>query len=1066
MSLVDTDARDARGAALAGKNLNGFAFVLVSLPRPDTAHLEVHFRNANWLATLFSSTAPATSRFPVRGGVRVRAGEAAGEVQVIELLARVAGSVPISSAGLAAAETLTIARSGGSVQAALPAGATLPDVVSAVGAVLGAAGMRALALDGRLAVASDQAFGFTVTSDRPVRADGRSTGFGTTAISPPPDVLVLVVRPVGDYSTYTLATGPGVAGFDPVFDEIGFKFRPACFSTDCAPGWTPAAPPVSDPPIDYLAKDFDSFRHAVMSWVQARVPGWTPTSEADLSQMLLSQMSASADELSDYQDRVMNEAYLATARRRVSLARHARLMDYHVHQGNQASTWLAVELIPDAEILPGDLPTLEVWAGRDQLDDSAVVFRGEPPHPHHLLGTIRLYTWSGAVPALLAGATAADLAMPSREEAELVRELIVSGAVERLLVQERREPLSGNPAGADPAKRQLLRLEPASAEARQDPFTGDWLVSVAWREEDRLRHDHCFAVETGGGFFDDVSTFHGNLVEVRHGRLRTITFRPPGARIVPPAELHMEETTAGADGRPRWGTIARLPPDAPLLYRDTPPASEVPPRSTLAVAEVGGEAWDEVISLVFSDAADRDFAVETDELGRSQIRFGNGVQGQNVPAGASVRVEYQTGAGADGNVGRDRIRRFARGQNPKLAAVWNPFDVTSGRAPEAREQVLRNVPEVYRVRQLRAITLADYVQRAEEVPGVARAAARVRLDRQLADRSPHRRPARHRRPAAGAAGGRRPPPRAGAPHRRGHRDPRAEPRRAAHPPCRMRRPRSLARRRAVDPRAGALRRLHARRAARLLPPRPVDVRADAGREPDPRARRAGAGHRLRTLDPTRALGRADAGRERPGRGRGRARSSACTTTRTIWSEGRSSSTCREDGADAGRRVHPSARLPEAARQPAGAPADRVPDRELLGLSRAPDAPARRLAAARDMDAPRAGRPWHRAARVRRGPRRHPDLLPGALRQRGVPAHGELARAASPSSCGSSATGSRPGSAAAPRSRSSCDRATRSPCRPASRSKSSSKASTSRRCSRRRPSWSPTPSWAGFSCTGR
>ena len=40
----------------------------------------------------------------------------------------------------------------------------------------------------------------------------------------------------------------------------------------------------------------------------------------------------------------MNEAYLATARKRVSLARHARLMDYHIHQGNQASTWLAIEI--------------------------------------------------------------------------------------------------------------------------------------------------------------------------------------------------------------------------------------------------------------------------------------------------------------------------------------------------------------------------------------------------------------------------------------------------------------------------------------------------------------------------------------------------------------------------------------------------------------------------------------------------------------------------------------------------------------------------------------------------
>lgn len=729
MSFTDTEARDARASALAARNLNGFDFVLVSLPpeaRPPAAHLDVHFLNSARLSTLLASAAPAKTLFPVRGGHRVRAGQAAGEVQVTGVFVQVAGRLPIARAGLGASERLAVETAGTTVEAELPAGATLDEVVATLNGTL-RAGTRALALDRRLVIASDRTFDLTVNSNRRARGDGRSTGFETTPVSPPPDVLVMVVGPVGDYSTYTLATGAAVPGFDPVFDETGFKFRPGCFSTDCAPSWTPAPVPVSDPPIDYLAKDFDSFRHVVMSWMQARVPGWTPTSEADLSQVLLSAISAVADEISDYQDRVVNEAYVATARSRVSLARHARLMDYHVHQGNQASTWMAIELTAGAEVQPGgvggDPAVIEVWAGHERLDDAAVVFRAGTPHLHHLLGAMGLYTWSGAVPGLAAGATAADLGMPSQSAAEQVRELIATGAVEQLLVQEHRDPLSGNPAGADPEKRQLLRLEPDAAEARRDPLTGDWHVSVAWREEDRLRQDYCFAVETQGGFFDDVSRFHGNLVEVRQGRLREFTFRPPGARIVPPDEHHLEETTAGADGRPRWGTLARLPADAPLLYGDTAPGSEVAPASTLEVAEVGGERWSEVISLVFSDPADRHFAVETDELGRSVIRFGNGLHGQNLHPDASVRCSYQSGSGPDGNVGRDRIRRFDRVLNPKVVSVWNPFDVTSGRAPEPREQILRNVPEVYRARQLRAVTLGDYVRRAEEVPGVARAAA-------------------------------------------------------------------------------------------------------------------------------------------------------------------------------------------------------------------------------------------------------------------------------------------------------------------------------------------------------
>ena len=79
-------------------------------------------------------------------------------------------------------------------------------------------------------------------------------------------------------------------------------------------------------------------------------PDWEPTSEADLDQVLLDLFAAAADELSDYQDRVMNEAYVTTARKRVSIARHARLMDYHIHQGNQASTWMAF-MLDDNKVL-------------------------------------------------------------------------------------------------------------------------------------------------------------------------------------------------------------------------------------------------------------------------------------------------------------------------------------------------------------------------------------------------------------------------------------------------------------------------------------------------------------------------------------------------------------------------------------------------------------------------------------------------------------------------------------------------------------------------------------------
>ena len=47
--------------------------------------------------------------------------------------------------------------------------------------------------------------------------------------------LALRVEPVGDYSTYTLELVWDASRIDPFFSTLGFKFRPGCFTNDCAP---------------------------------------------------------------------------------------------------------------------------------------------------------------------------------------------------------------------------------------------------------------------------------------------------------------------------------------------------------------------------------------------------------------------------------------------------------------------------------------------------------------------------------------------------------------------------------------------------------------------------------------------------------------------------------------------------------------------------------------------------------------------------------------------------------------------------------------------------------------
>ena len=94
------------------------------------------------------------------------------------------------------------------------------------------------------------------------------------------NILTLVVTPIGDYSIYELKIIYQNIDSHPVFSKINFKFRPGCFNFDCKPDLI-NIPPDPDPVIDYLAKDYDSFKHTMITSMMQRVPGWNSTSEAD-----------------------------------------------------------------------------------------------------------------------------------------------------------------------------------------------------------------------------------------------------------------------------------------------------------------------------------------------------------------------------------------------------------------------------------------------------------------------------------------------------------------------------------------------------------------------------------------------------------------------------------------------------------------------------------------------------------------------------------------------------------------------------------------------------------------
>lgn len=94
--------------------------------------------------------------------------------------------------------------------------------------------------------------------------------------------------------------------------------------------------------IDYLSRDYDSFRQAVVDLIPLKIPEWTDRSEADFGIALVEMFAYMADILSYYQDRIANEAFLHSAQERRSVIEHLRLIGYEMAPAAAAAGKLSV----------------------------------------------------------------------------------------------------------------------------------------------------------------------------------------------------------------------------------------------------------------------------------------------------------------------------------------------------------------------------------------------------------------------------------------------------------------------------------------------------------------------------------------------------------------------------------------------------------------------------------------------------------------------------------------------------------------------------------------------------
>ncbi|MET7330958.1 putative baseplate assembly protein [Nonomuraea sp. NPDC005650] len=396
------------------------------------------------------------------------------------------------------------------------------------------------------------------------------------------DELVVHLDRLGDRSPYEVAL-TGAGDLDPRYARAAFTFTGDCGEeSDC--GATDSCPPGEEDRavIDYLAKDYASFRRLILDRLALTSPSWTDRQIPDLGVTLVELLAYVGDQLSYRQDAVATEAYLNTARLRTSVRRHLRLVDYRLHDGCNARTWVHLEVEEPGVLYAGAyrfvtaVPALD---GRPMVSEGELRRRApgggyqvyEPVLEHDVpvspaRNRIRLWTWGGEECCLPRGATTATLVDDWCDGERLLG--LCPGDV--VIFEEVRGPLTGVPGDADVTHRQAVRL--TEVEELEDPVYDQPLLRVSWACADALTFDLCLA-SVGGEeccLFEDVSVARGNVVLVDHGATETGRLSVPDGE---PGPVRCEGL-----GRPGRDPVrVRFEPELPLapLTRRAPyPAPE------------------------------------------------------------------------------------------------------------------------------------------------------------------------------------------------------------------------------------------------------------------------------------------------------------------------------------------------------------------------------------------------------------------------------------------------------------------------------------------------------------
>src|SRR6266516_3262978 len=592
------------------------------------------------------------------------------------------------------------------------------------------------------------------------------------------DHMIVTVDKAGDFSTYTLRVVEvdhyqngipvyrDMTGFDKRYARLDFSFKAGCASDlDCKTDDVCPPTPLVEPEINYLAKDYASFRQVILDRLALTLPGWQERHVPDIGITLVEILAYVGDYLSYYQDAVATEAYLETARQRISVRRHARLVDYTLHEGCNARAWLFVQTSEDQtptstlQLYPSDLYFItgssdDVAASGTMLTTNAI--RNLPADSYEAFevlqqdeqqqlafykahNEIHFYTWGDQNCCLPKGATSATI--------EDVEPRLKAG--DYLLFEEVMGAKTGVPEDADKTRRHIVRLT-NNAEEATDALYNKVVLEIEWSVEDALPFPFCISAIGRAPEcqqLENISVARGNILLVDHG----LTIQPDE----PLDSVQEGESTAYCEspGHPSDVEVSALPyrtqlKHSPLTYSEQLPTSIVPaarlltqdirnalPEITLSSTIAGANpaqpwTWLPQADLLESNGEDRHFVVEINNDGYAQLRFGDDELGRAPQVGEKLTAHYRIGNGPIGNVGAETITRVVLRNNITLSGIVftprNPLPAQGGTAQEPLSEAKLFAPRAFRTKLERAITADDYAQLAQDVSRVQRATASLR----------------------------------------------------------------------------------------------------------------------------------------------------------------------------------------------------------------------------------------------------------------------------------------------------------------------------------------------------